>query len=98
VFNLNSVMFGRIDRFNYEIRAILYVEIHRLYGELRRLRALMANNPPEDLRVRLMYKLRIQELTAHMNLLTGNYLARWKQGDRPSGRDTGWWKPWKVSR
>jgi len=75
---------------------LLLVEVHRFYGELRRLRALMANAPPQDLRVRLMYKLRIEELTSHMDFLTGSYLTRWRQGGRPLGRDTKWWEPWPV--
>ena len=94
VFNLESAQFGRVDRINYEIRDDLTVVVHRMYGELRRLRVLMANEPPQDLRTRLMYKLRIEELTVYINFITGNYLERWKQGDRPSGMDTKWWEPW----
>jgi hypothetical protein len=94
VFNLESAQFGRVDRISYEIRDNMIVVIHRMYGELRRLRALMAIQPPAELRSRLAYRLRIEELTSYINFITGNYLERWKQGDRPSGLDTKWWEPW----
>ena len=58
----------------------------------------MANNPPKDLRVRVMYKLRIQELTSYMNFLTGGYLERWKQGFRDPGIKTKWWVPWPNTK
>jgi len=55
---------------------------------------LMTNQPPKELRVRLMYKLRIEELTSYVNFMTGNYLTRWRQGDRPAGIKAKWWEPW----
>jgi hypothetical protein len=94
VFNLEAALFGRVDRLNYEVRENVKYGVHRMYSELRRLRVLMANQPPRELRVRLMYKLRIEELTSYINFITGNYLTRWKQGDRPSGIETKWWEPW----
>jgi hypothetical protein len=99
VFNLNASLFGRVDRVNGEVRYFIMREVRHFYGELRRLRMLMANSSPRDLRVRLQYKLRIQELTNYLNFLTGNYLARWwAGGDRPAGIETRWWEKWKVSR
>jgi photosystem II stability/assembly factor-like uncharacterized protein len=94
IFNLDASLFGRIDRLNGSIRAWLLHEMHFLYGELRRLRARMANVPPEDLRVRVFYKLRIEELTAYIDYMTGGYLTRWHQGGRPRGIDGRWWEPW----
>jgi hypothetical protein len=94
VFNLDTTFFGRVARVNFELRDWVPREAHRFYGELRRLRVLMANEPPKDLRVRLIYKLRIEELTNYMNFLTGNYLKRWQKGDHPAGADTRWWRPW----
>jgi photosystem II stability/assembly factor-like uncharacterized protein len=95
LFNLNQVMFGRVYRLNAEVRAFVTLEVHRFYGELRRLRFLMANDPPKELRIRLAYKLRIQELTSLIDFITGGYLTRWYQGgDRPSGADGKWWERW----
>ena len=55
----------------------------------------MVNAPPKDFRVRLMYKLRVEELTSHLDFITGGYLTRWHQGkDRPRGMDTKWWRRW----
>jgi hypothetical protein len=98
VFNLQASLFGRIDRLNNELQSTVVVEVHRFYGELRRLRILMANDPPKDLRVRLIYKMRIEELTIYLNFITGNYLTRWRQGDRPSGTETKWWEPWATDK
>lgn len=98
VFNLDASLFGRVDRLNYELRSQVIFEVHRFYGELRRLRVLMANEPPAESRVRVMYKLRIEELTVYLNFITGNYLERWRRGDRPSGRATKAWQPWLELR
>jgi len=98
VFNLDASMFGRIDRISYSMRSWLTHESHQLYGELRRLRALMATRPPDNLRVRVFYKLRIEELTALIDFMTGGYLTRWRQGGRPRGIDAKWWDPWVRKR
>lgn len=94
VFNLSRTMFGRVSRINDEMRGYLTFYVHGMYTELRQLRFLLANTPPTSLRIRLMYKLRVEELTSYLNLMTGGYLERWKRGDRPEGRDTEWWEPW----
>jgi hypothetical protein len=96
VFNLDSTLFGRVERLTFESRENVRNNMHRLYGERRRLRILLANEPPAGLRERIIYRLRIEELTAYIDFMTGNYLTRWAQGDRPSGRDTEWWTPWPV--
>jgi photosystem II stability/assembly factor-like uncharacterized protein len=98
IFSLDASLFGRIDRVAHELHSQVLFEVHRFYGELRRLRVLMANEPPADRRVRVMYKLRIEELTIYINFITGNYLERWKQGDRPSGHETKVWQPWALDR
>ena len=95
VFNLDRTSFGRVDRLNAEVReASIKVAMHRLYGELRRLRVLMANEPPRELRVRLMYRLRMEELTSYVNVMTGNYLTHWWQGHHSPGIEAKWWEPW----
>jgi len=94
LFNLEGVLFGRIERINWEMRDRVNYSMHRFYGELRRLRVLLANSPPGDLRMRLMYKLRIEELSAYVDFMTGGYLTRWRRGDRPQGTDTPWFERW----
>jgi hypothetical protein len=96
IFNLDTVMFGRVDRVNADQRGWVHREIQHFYGEFRRLRQLMAFRPPKDQRVRLMYKLRIEELTSYLNFISGNYLARYWEGDHPRGLDTKWYKRWKL--
>ncbi len=95
VFNMQRVLFGRVARMNEEVRATTFYTIHRLYGEYAQLRLVMENKPPRDMRVRVMYRLRLEELESYLNFLTGGYLERWKRGDKPSGWDTKWWKKWK---
>jgi photosystem II stability/assembly factor-like uncharacterized protein len=98
VFNIDGITFGRVDRVSWEMRDIVLYKIHRTYGELRRLRVMMANDPPSDVRTRVIYTLRIEELRAYLDLMTGGYLTRWTQGDRPSGGDTGWFTPWPAPK
>ncbi len=98
IFNLQASFFGRLSRINGEVWGWVVSSVHRLYGELRRLRVIMANNPPKNLRVRVMYKLRIEELTSYINFLTGGYLERWKQGYRDPGIKTKWWVPWPNTK
>jgi hypothetical protein len=94
VFQLDSVLFGRIERLTEEHRQIVRFEAHRFYSELKRLRVLMAVAPPKDLRVRLMYRARIEELTAYIDFITGGYLTRWRRGDHPKAEETKWWEQW----
>jgi len=94
IFNLQTTLFGRLERINYNVGHNLKHAIHRWYGELRRLRVLMANHPPDDLRIRVVYKLRIEELQSYIEFITGGYLARWKRGDKPRGINAKWWVPW----
>jgi hypothetical protein len=94
VFNLDTTLFGRIERLNYEVRKYLQKTIIRFYGEYRRLKLMMVTNPPESLRVRLMYGLRMQELYSYVNLMTGGYLTHYARGGRPQGIDTPWFERW----
>ncbi|MCA9669462.1 MAG: hypothetical protein KC503_27895 [Myxococcales bacterium] len=98
VFNLQASFFGRIQRINGELYAYVYHCIHRFYGELVRLRVTMATNPPRDLRIRMMYKLRIAELSSYVDLITGGYLTRYKKGDHPSPWKTPWFRRWPGVR
>ncbi|MCC6750020.1 MAG: hypothetical protein IT371_20310 [Deltaproteobacteria bacterium] len=95
VFNLNAWLFGRMDRVNYEVSSYVRLAVHRFYGEWQRLRTSMLIDPPKELRVRLAYKLRLEELESYLNFVTGGYLARYQRGGRPSGMDTKVFEPWE---
>ncbi|MBW2736595.1 MAG: hypothetical protein JRH20_29760, partial [Deltaproteobacteria bacterium] len=94
VFNLDTVLFGRVDRVNGEFRAIFANTLHRLYSEYRRLKLLVITRPPADLRVRLIYKLRIEELHSYIDFMSGGYLTRYAQGGQPSGLKAPWFTRW----
>ncbi|MCB9556281.1 MAG: hypothetical protein H6707_09285 [Deltaproteobacteria bacterium] len=94
VFDISDMLFGRVSRMIGELETWISFSTHRFYGELQRLRALLITDPPKELRVRLMYKLRIEELESYLDLITGGYLTRYKQGDQPRGWDSPWFKRW----
>jgi hypothetical protein len=96
IFRLDTALFGRIYRLTDEHTQIVRFETHRFYSELRRLRVLMAIDPPKDLRVRVMYRARIEELTAYIDFITGGFLTRWRKGDRPKAMDTKVWERWTA--
>lgn len=95
VFNLDTVLFGRVDRLNGEFRSIFANTLHRFYSEYRRLKLRMVTRPPADLRVNLIYKLRIQELESYIDFMSGGYLTRYRRGGQPSGLKAPWFKRWK---
>jgi hypothetical protein len=69
----------RTDRvlvMNDELRNRIMHTIHTNYGELLRLKARLRSAPPVDLYTRVLYRLRIEQLEAIVNLASGNYLER----------------------
>jgi hypothetical protein len=66
---------------NDELRKFVFEEIQRNYGEIERLYATLAN-VPLDLRTRVIYRLRIEQLEALVDMVCGNYLSRWKKQHR----------------
>ncbi|PIE19097.1 MAG: hypothetical protein CSA65_03395 [Proteobacteria bacterium] len=95
VFNLDTTLFGRIERMNYEVRSEIWITMLRLYSELRRLRLRMITKPPKSARVRLFYKLRIEELESYIDFITGGYLTRYRRGDKPSPWKAPWFERWE---
>ncbi len=59
-----------------QLRNDILDEVTRTYFERRRLRVEMLLSPPEDMKERIGQELRIQELTADIDALTGGYLSR----------------------
>jgi hypothetical protein len=94
VFNLDTTLFGRVERANYEVQAQVRNTLLRLYSELRRLRLEMITSPPKSARVRLFYKLRIEELESYVDFISGGYLTRYRRGDKPNPYKAPWFQRW----
>jgi len=73
---------GRTFRLISELRDKIVLEVHQAYGRLRQLRVLLAQLPRTEQRLRLHYRTRVEETSALLNFLTGDYLARWQRGER----------------
>ncbi len=59
-----------------QLRDDVLNEVTRLYFDRRNLQIDMLLYPPEDIRDRIEKELRLQELTAEIDALTGFYLSR----------------------
>ena len=59
-----------------ELRDDIINEVTRTYFERRRLQVEMFTSPPGDLKLSLEKELRLQELTADIDALTGNYFSK----------------------
>ena len=66
----------RVQHVNDELRTRLMQTIRRNYGELQRLRALVATGSL-DIKTKVVYHLRIEQLEALVDLTSGGYLTRW---------------------
>ncbi len=70
-----------------QLRDDILDEVTRLYFERRRLQVTLLLEPPETLKAKLETELRLQELTADIDALTGGYLSRALQnGEGMSGK------------
>lgn len=80
VYSPNSVpmLRQRVTVLNDELRLRVMTTIHRSYGELVRLRALLAMTPL-DVKTEVIYRLRIEQLEAIVDLASGGYLTRWQK-------------------
>ena len=59
-----------------QLRNDVLDEVTKLYFERLRLRDEIAQNPPQETRQMSMKQLRLAELTANIDALTGGYLSR----------------------
>jgi hypothetical protein len=64
------------SRLMVQLRDDILNEVTRLYFERRRMQVEMVTNPPADLENRIDKELRLQELTAGIDALTGSYLSK----------------------
>ena len=70
VFHLEEAPFGRYMGQNNAIYLNLKYEVRRLFEERRRVLIQMVTIPPDNLRGNLALRLRLEELTNHLNMLT----------------------------
>lgn len=68
-----------------ELRDDLLNSLTKYYFERRRLQIELIQSPPQDPSQRLEKELRLQELTAHVDALTGNYLSKKLDGENEGG-------------
>ncbi len=71
LFDQEEAPFGRMFGENNRIYLNLKYEVQRLYEERRRLMIRRLTAPPADIRSHLALRLRMEELTAHLNALSG---------------------------
>ena len=85
------------DQTSIDVRSKLMVELRddivddvtRTYFERRRLQAALLTNPPKDEKTLLEKELRLQELTAMIDGLTGGYFSRQLTAYHHEGRSDG---------
>ena len=79
IFQQEEAPFGRYFGLGHALHNRLKFEVQRLYEERRRLLVQIISVPPDNLRALLALRLRLEELTAHLNALTGGLYEPWLQ-------------------
>jgi photosystem II stability/assembly factor-like uncharacterized protein len=64
------------SRLMVQLRDDVLDEVNRLFFERRRLKLVLLLQPPTDIKERLEKQLRLEELTAGLDVLTGGYFSR----------------------
>ena len=72
--------FGRIQRNLSATRRDIHERVHRLYQEYLRLYLTMKGAPPRDTNTRLHYEIRLQEISAYFDAISGGYWSRTSKG------------------
>jgi len=85
VFHSDAPLLGRTARLAHDLWLTLYREVSHYHSELRRVRALLAAGGL-DLRTRVQYRLRVQELQSLLDRMSGGYLRRWHRARRGADR------------
>ena len=75
IWNNDQTSIDTRSKLMVELRDDIMNEITRTYFERRRLQIEMITSPPNDLKVSLEKELRLQELTADIDSLTGGYFS-----------------------
>jgi len=76
IWNSDQTSIDTRSKLMVELRDDIVNEVTRIYFERRRLQVELLTFPPGDLKPRLEKELRMQELTADINALTGGYFAK----------------------
>jgi len=76
VFNKNEMSVYKELKKLMELRTDILKEITKLYFERRRLQVNLIINPPKGILAMVRQKLRLQELTADLDALSGGYFSR----------------------
>jgi photosystem II stability/assembly factor-like uncharacterized protein len=79
IWNNDQTSIDTRSRLMVQLRDDVLNEVTRLYFERRRLQIECALTPPADAGVKIEQELRLQELTAHIDALTGAHLSRQAQ-------------------
>ena len=77
IFRSEAQLAGRTARMAHDLSLTLRREIAHAYGEVLRLRGQLALGRELDLRTRVHYRLRVDELVSYINQLTDGYLTKW---------------------
>ncbi len=76
VWNSDQTSIDTRSRLMVQLRQDILDEVNRLYFERRRMQITLLKSPPDDETVRIEKELRIEELTADLDALTGGYFSR----------------------
>ncbi|MCX5687130.1 MAG: hypothetical protein NTV71_00550, partial [Candidatus Omnitrophica bacterium] len=76
IWNNDQTSIDTRSKLMVELRDDIMNEVTRTYFERRRLQIDLLTFPPKDLKLSLEKELRLQELTADIDALTGNYFSR----------------------
>ena len=75
IWNNDQTSIDTRSKLMVELRDDIMNEVTRTYFERRRLQIEMLTSPPQDLKISLEKELRLQELTADIDALTGGYFS-----------------------
>ena len=76
IWNSDQTSIDVRSRLMVKLRDEILSEVTHLYYERRRLQIELLLDPPDDLKERIEKELRLQELTAEIDALTGSYLSK----------------------
>lgn len=80
VFNSQETAVARESRYSARARQQLLQSITQVYFERRRAQIELMNSPPQDPTARALQELKIQQLTAELDAVTGGRFSRLAQG------------------
>jgi len=79
IWNSDQTSIDTRSKLMVELRDDIMNEVTRTYFERRRLQIEMLTSPPQDLKLSLEKEIRLQELTADIDALTGGYLSKYTE-------------------